>query len=62
MSEASNIIPFDPPKDAPIHCSFCGKQQHQVRRLVTNQLEGKGLRAICNECIEKAKQRLEEAA
>lgn len=64
MSEvSSNVIPFDPPaKDPPACCSFCGKPKHLVRRMVTNGQEGKGLRAICDECVEKAKRRIQEAA
>ena len=30
-----------------IHCSFCGKSEHQVNRLI----EGPGV-YICDECIE----------
>ena len=40
------------------HCSFCGKSQDQVRRLVA----GPGAVYICNECVELCKEIIEEDA
>ena len=31
----------------PLRCSFCGKHEHQVRRMI----QGPGVR-ICNECVQ----------
>ena len=59
----TNVVPFDEPV-APIppklKCSFCGKQERDVRRIVSNNLEGSALRAICDECLNKCKARMEE--
>lgn len=55
----SNVIPMNPPKQQERKCSFCSKPESQVKSLVGNS---EGTRHICNECITKAKQRLQEAA
>ena len=34
-------------KDAPFYCSFCGKSQHKVRKLIAGPDT-----FICNECVE----------
>lgn len=40
-------MPPDPP-DAPIlHCSFCGKSQHEIQKLIAGSAA-----FICDECIE----------
>lgn len=33
-----------------LHCSFCGKSSHDVRKLITNN---DGTAAICEECVLK---------
>ena len=38
-----------------IHCSFCGKDQHEVRRLIAGQTV-----FICDECVELCKDILRE--
>lgn len=58
---SDNIIPFNAPEPAPKadhKCSFCGKPESQVQYMMSNGID----KHICNECIVKAKQRLEEAA
>lgn len=50
----SNVIDFTPPAKVQSKCSFCGKTEHQVRRLVSNNQTGKAEKAICDECIEKS--------
>jgi hypothetical protein len=55
-----NIIPFDAPAEKPkqeTKCSFCGKAESQVRHMMSNGID----KHICNECVVKAKQRLEAA-
>jgi ATP-dependent protease Clp ATPase subunit len=47
------IINFTEPPKEQIKCSFCGKTDNQVERMVNNQLKGEEAKAICNECIEK---------
>ncbi|MBI4302145.1 MAG: ATP-dependent Clp protease ATP-binding subunit ClpX [Chloroflexi bacterium] len=42
----------------PYHCSFCGKDQDQVRRLIA----GPGAVYICDECVELCQEILEEEA
>lgn len=56
-----NIIPFNAPEAKPKQepkCSFCGKAESQVKHMLSNGID----KHICNECVVKAKQRLEEAA
>lgn len=56
-----NIIPFNAPKEKPKQepkCSFCGKPESQVKHMLSNNID----KHICNECVVKAKQRLQEAA
>lgn len=58
---SDNIIPFNAPEPTPKadpKCSFCGKLESQVKHMMSNGID----KHICNECIVKAKQRLEEAA
>src|SRR4029079_828366 len=38
------------------HCSFCGKNQDQVRRLIA----GPGAVYICDECVELCREIIEE--
>ncbi|HKS90423.1 MAG TPA: ClpX C4-type zinc finger protein, partial [Tepidiformaceae bacterium] len=40
------------------HCSFCGKSQDQVRRLIA----GPGAVYICNECVDLCQEIIEEEA
>jgi len=54
----TNIINFTEPPKVQRKCSFCGKTEHQVERLVSNNQAGKDERNICNECIEKANELL----
>lgn len=46
---------FNGGHDGDLHCSFCGKREDQVRRLIA----GRGV-YICNECIEFCKDMLDE--
>ncbi len=39
------------------HCSFCGKEQHQVRRLIA----GPKMAYICNECVSLFEQERQES-
>jgi ATP-dependent Clp protease ATP-binding subunit ClpX len=39
----------------PLHCSFCGKDQHEVRRLIAGQTV-----FICDECVELCRDILHE--
>lgn len=61
---SSNVIPFEKPVapiQPPLKCSFCGRPETAVNSMVSNALQGDCLRAICKECLEKAKARLEES-
>ena len=40
----------------PYHCSFCGKSQDQVRRLIA----GPGSVYICDECVELCREIIDE--
>src|SRR5438309_6091309 len=40
----------------PYHCSFCGKSQDQVRRLIA----GPGAVYICDECVELCREIIDE--
>jgi hypothetical protein len=56
-----NVIPLNPPPEKPkkeAKCSFCGKAESQVKHMIGNGMD----KHICNECVVKAKQRLQEAA
>jgi ATP-dependent protease Clp ATPase subunit len=55
----SNVINFTEPPKPQLKCSFCGKAENHVERMVSNQLSGKEAREICNECIEKCTKLLE---
>ena len=46
---------FDDTQESGMTCSFCGKREDQVRRLIA----GRGV-YICDECIEFCKDMLEE--
>ena len=35
-------------KDRPLYCSFCGKSQHEIRKLIA----GPGVVFICDECVD----------
>ena len=48
----SDQMPF-----GPIHCSFCGKTQDQVRKLV----KGPSNIFICDECVAACSEILEES-
>ena len=50
----SNVIDFTPPAKIQAKCSFCGKTEHQVRHLISNNQEGKAAKHICDACIEKS--------
>lgn len=50
----SNVIEFNPPAKVQRKCSFCGKTEHQVDRLISNTQEGAAEKNICNHCIEKS--------
>jgi hypothetical protein len=53
-----NIIPFEVPPEKSkqeTKCSFCGKAESQVRHMISNGID----KHICNECVVKAKERLE---
>lgn len=54
----TNTIPLDPPAPLVRICSFCKKQETQVKKMVSNNSTGPQLKCICNECIEKATERL----
>jgi ATP-dependent protease Clp ATPase subunit len=56
----TNIINFTEPQKVQRKCSFCGKTEHQVEQLVSNNKAGKDERNICNECIGKANELLKE--
>ena len=56
----TNIIPLTPPPKPQLKCSFCDKPSTAVTSLISNQREGRELRAICNECLDRATQRLME--
>ncbi len=34
-----------------ISCSFCGKKENEVNKIISNHLEGAGLVYICDECV-----------
>ena len=53
---AKNTTP-DQDNFAPIHCSFCGKTQDQVRKLV----RGPSIIFICDECVAACSEILEES-
>src|SRR5512136_1578403 len=42
----------------PYHCSFCGKNQDQVRRLIA----GPGAVYICDECVDLCREIIDEEA
>jgi len=46
-----------PENDDPLHCSFCGHTQEEVRRLVQGQAPGV---FICNDCVELCGELLKE--
>ena len=55
------VIPFNAPEVKPKpepKCNFCSKPESQVKKMFSNGID----KHICNECVVKAKQRLEEAA
>ncbi len=54
---ARNDMPRDPMGLGPIHCSFCGKTQDQVRKLV----KGPSNIYICDECVAACSEILEES-
>lgn len=58
---SSNVIPFEKPAPFVLKCSFCGRPETAVNGMVSNAMQGNRLRAICKECLEKAKARLEES-
>ena len=37
-----------------IECSFCGKKEHQVKQLISNNQDDDSIVYICNECISEA--------
>ena len=45
MAEQQN-----PPDDKPLHCSFCGKSQRKVRRLIEGNVGGH-FAFMCDECV-----------
>lgn len=51
----TNIIPLKPEPKKYNKCSFCGKQETQVKSLVAS---ADGKYHICDECIELAIERL----
>jgi hypothetical protein len=53
------VIPFDKPKELEPKCSFCGTPKSKAKKMVSTT---DGMRHICDKCIVKAKQRLQEGA
>jgi hypothetical protein len=47
LSPAGAQSPSDPAAPRPLHCSFCGKSQHDVRKLIAGPAV-----FICDECVE----------
>lgn len=39
--------------DKPLHCSFCGKSQHEVHRLIEGKV-GSHFAFICDECVKQS--------
>lgn len=39
-------------KHKPLKCGFCGKTQHEVKRLIAGMKRGSIVCCICDECIE----------
>jgi ATP-dependent Clp protease ATP-binding subunit ClpX len=39
-----------------VECSFCGKKEHEVKQLISNNQEGTNLVHICDDCISEAQQ------
>ena len=45
--------------DKPLHCSFCGKSQHEVHRLIEGKV-GSHFAFICDECVKQSSSILQE--
>ncbi len=39
-------------QEAVLHCDFCGKSQHEVRRLISGPVGKAGAVCICDECVQ----------
>lgn len=44
-----------------IHCSFCGRSEAEVSKMLSNGVEGNGVTYICNECTDQAYDIMHEA-
>lgn len=57
LSTLPELNPDSPGR--PIHCSFCGKSEDEVKRLVVSDHQAKV--AICNECYVFVAEIMEES-
>jgi ATP-dependent protease Clp ATPase subunit len=55
-----SVILFDKPPPVQRVCSFCKKAEHQVKRMISNDMPDDQERNICNECVEKATKLIKE--